>query len=442
MRKVLTMLAALAVPLLALTVVVPATSAGAASSKLWVSSTGTLATAPGKSCAKPGYRTIQSAIAVAGNHGATIEVCTGTYTEQLTITNSVSLVASGGPVTVVLPATPADATTTCDLAVNSAYSTTDQDGISICGPVTVGLTGITVQADWPAAPNCEPSLNGIEVGGGADLSATNVAVTGAGADPINGCQQGIGINIGTTGLSPASAGVGVATLKTVTVSGYQKNGITVDGAGSSATITGATITGAGATTQIAQNGIQISDGALGVIKSSTISGNVCNYPGACGPDSLTESQAIGVLFYGAASGSSLSNSTLQGNDAGTYYISESPTEPHASEVVINKNTFTNNRYEGVDLDQGIATVTNNTINGTGNAGIQTLQYHGQSYAPASTASRDTISGQGIGVQVLSDNAAGDFPGTFTISNSSFVSGNTVGSEDNSSNFTIGGRGNR
>ena len=54
---------------------------------------------------------------------------------------------------------------------------------------------------------------------------------------------------------------------------------------------------------------------------------------------------------------------------------------------------------------------NKVLTGPANVGIQVLQYNGQAYAPASTASNDTISGQGIGVQVYSDVAVGDFPGT-------------------------------
>jgi hypothetical protein len=436
MRKVVVSLTALLGFVLVGLVTVPVAGA-APHNKLWVSNSAPLAAAPGSSCAHPGYSTIQSAIDAAGNFGATIEVCAGTYTEQLTITNAVSLKASGGVATVQLPSTPANATTSCDLAVNTRYNTTNQDEISICGPIAVSLTGLSVQANWPAAPNCAPSFNAVQVGGGANLRAQNVTVTGAGANPINGCQQGIGLQIGTTGLTPPEAGVGTATLKGVAVSGYQKNGITVDGAGSSASITGATITGAGPTTQIAQNGIQISDGATGVIKSSTITGNECDHP-SCGPDSLTSSQSTGVLFYGAASGSSVVSSTVNGNDNGIYYFSQSPTEPSSPEVLVSKNTFTSNRYEGVVLDQGIASVNNNKVNGTGNVGIQVLQYNGQTYAPASTASHVTITGQGIGVQVLSDNAAGDVPGTFTISHSAFLTGNSISSQDNSTTYTIHG----
>jgi hypothetical protein len=45
----------------------------------------------------------------------------------------------------------------------------------------------------------------------------------------------------------------------------------------------------------------------------------------------------------------------------------------------------------------------------------------------------------VGVEVLSDNApSGDFPGTFLISKSMFLTGNTVATSNNSSNFIIGG----
>ena len=435
MRKVLAILAAL-VGFVGIGLVAVPGAGAAMHTRLWVSNSAPLAAAPGTSCAHPGYSTIQSAINAAGNFGATVEVCSGTYTEQLTISNSVALVASGGAATVKLPSTPANSTTSCDTAVNTRYSTTNQDEISICGPIAVGLSGLTVQALFPGAPNCAPSFNGINIGGGAKLSATGVTVDGAGAVPINGCQQGIGIQVGTTGLTPASAGVGIATLKGVTVSGYQKNGITVDGAGSSASITKTTVTGAGPTTQIAQNGIQVSSGAQATIKSSTITGNECNNA-SCGPDSLTSSQSTGVLFFGAAAGSSLSSSKLSGNDIGVYYISQAATEPASSEVLITKDTFTGNRFEGIALDQGVASVTSDTVNGSGNVGIQVLQYSGQAYADASTASHVKISSQGVGVQVHSDNAAtGDFPGVFAIDHSKFLTGNTIGIQNNSANYTI------
>ena len=78
------------------------------------------------------------------------------------------------------------------------------------------------------------------------------------------------------------------------MSGYQKGGVVVDGAGSSATIGNAVVTGIGATTQLAQNGIQVGDGAGAQIFDSRVSGNECNEASACGPDSLTQAQAAGI----------------------------------------------------------------------------------------------------------------------------------------------------
>jgi hypothetical protein len=430
MRRSIGILAALAAIVLGSLVMIPAGISGAASGSLWVANGAPLGA--DTSCSSPGYSTIQSAIDHATTN-QTIEVCAGTYTEQLTITKGVSLVAVGAA-TVALPAAPADATTACDTAIDG--SAPGQDEISICGTGTVKITGLTVQALWPAN-TCNDNLYGILVAGGARLDATNVDVDGAGASPINGCQGGVGIEVGVSGLTPAETGTAV--LSHVTVSNYQKNGITVDGTGSAATISNAFVTGAGATPVIAQNGIQISDGAVGVIKSSTITGDECDYPdGVCGPDSLSNAQSTSVLFYGAGAGSSLSKSSVSDSDIGAYYVSGAASEPTSAEVTIKSNIFNDNRYEGVVLDAGVANVTGNTIDGTGNVGIQVLQYAGQPYAPASTASKDTITGQGVGVQVLSDNQAGDLPGNFTISHSTFRTGNTVAEEDNSTNYTLGG----
>ena len=81
--------------------------------------------------------------------------------------------------------------------------------------------------------------------GGATLRAKQVTLLGAGASPINGCQGGVGIQVGMAWTTPVE--VGHATLNDDAVSEYQKNGITVDGAGSSAKIVRATVVGAGET---------------------------------------------------------------------------------------------------------------------------------------------------------------------------------------------------
>src|SRR5665213_1467048 len=193
MRSRRTLLAAVAV---AGAMALPATVAGAASSsKLWVNSSAVPVGGTGTSCAHPGYQSVQAAINNAGNFGATVEVCTGTYVEQLTITNSVKLVSSGGAVIVKLPAAPANNATSCDVALSSP----GQDEISICGAGNVSITNITVSAYWPAL-TCYDNMNGVFVGQGSNLTASGLTVTGAGVpigDPDVGGQGGEGIRVGT-----------------------------------------------------------------------------------------------------------------------------------------------------------------------------------------------------------------------------------------------------
>src|SRR5215472_6620025 len=90
-------------------VTVPVPAARAVGGPLWVSSAPTVA-GNGTSCNSPGFNAIQAAI-VAAPSGATIEVCAGTYVEQLTIEKSLTILGTGGSVTIQLPATPAHSVT-------------------------------------------------------------------------------------------------------------------------------------------------------------------------------------------------------------------------------------------------------------------------------------------------------------------------------------------
>ncbi|MGP0100120.1 MAG: right-handed parallel beta-helix repeat-containing protein [Solirubrobacteraceae bacterium] len=418
-------------------------AAGASAATLWVSNSAAVSS-PGNSCTHPGYKTIQSALAASG---ATVEVCTGTYTEQLTITKTVKLVAVNGAGTakVVLPGSPVVSTTPCDEASLKGLkklevkegnpesdAQPDEDAVSICTGGTVTVTGLTFEPKWPGN-TCDDSLYGILVGGGATLKATNVTVDGGGAYPINGCQGGVSIQAGMAWASPVEPGH--VTLSEDTVTEYQKNGITTDGAGSSAKISHTTVVGAGATPETAQNGIQVSNGARATISSSSISGNECDNSG-CGSDAFEKYQATGVLFYGAASGSKVTGTALKENDIGVYLDSESPTQPTSPELTIEKDVFSGNRYEGVALDKGDASLKNDTITGPGNIGIDLFQYEQQPYAPTSSASHDEIDGMSeAAVKVESDKAPGDHAGSFTLSGST-LSGNAQAVVDESTTFNV------
>jgi hypothetical protein len=402
--------------------------ASASFGTLWVGKAA--AVAGGSSCAKPGYNTIQAAVNAASS-GASINVCAGTYTEQVEITKSVGVFGSGSP-TIALPATPANSATSCDTAF-SVGTQAAQDGVSICGNVLVTLQGINVSAAWPAG-TCYDSLYGVLVGGGATLNFVNSTVTAAGAVPLNGCQGGVGIEGGDSEATP----VQVAHVNVVnsSVSGYQKNGITVDGKGSTLSVSGSTVTGIGPTPEIAQNGIQVSDGASGQVIGSTVTGDECNYPGVCGPNGLTQYGGTGVLFYLASPGSSVVSSTVSTSDAGIYYT------PYAGSgnqllggLLIQSDSLINDRYQGIQVEEGAVAINGSLISG-GNVGIQLVQKIGQVTGMQVTATANTIKGETVAAaQVLSDQAPGDLAGTFTLSLNNFL-GDAAGVLNNSKNLKV------
>ena len=397
--------------------VLPAAAFASSPSSLWVNATGAVAPSAttGTSCANPGFTTIQAALDAAPAN-ATVHVCSGTYAEQLSIISPVSIVSAGSSITVELPAVPAVTTSACTPAIGDPVAQY-QDEITICTTGTVGIKGITVQALWPT-DTCNDGLYGIFVGGGATLNMKDSEMDGAGAFPLNGCQGGVGIQVGRN----LTTQVGHASLNNVKVINYQKGGITVDGPGSTAKIIGSTVTGAGPS-PIAQNGIQISRGAKGTIKSTTVSGNECNYDApTCGPDGLTAAQSAGVLLYGAASGSSVTNSSIDNNDLGVY---AGAVTPNASTVSITHDVFGTialpaNRYEAIQVDGATATVSHDSVRG-GNVGLQLLQYGGQPFGSVAVARDDTFNGLSVAAaQIDSDEAGavgGDLSGSLSITKS-------------------------
>jgi hypothetical protein len=388
-----------------------------AGAKVYVAPVGT--TGAGKNCDTAPYSSVQTAIDEAPE-SATIEICPGTYSEQLTIEKAVKLYGSSAssPATIALPPAPEVSTSSCEAGEENF------DEVVICTPATVTIKGLTIEAKQETG-SCAGGLNGILVLGGGTLDATKDTVVGATNVPLNGCQRGLGILVGDSDSEP-----GTAVLKSVNVSGYQKNGITAVGHGTTLTVTGSTVTGAGPTPEIAQNGIQISFGAVGTVKKTVVSGNECDVA-SCG---LEGEQATGVLFYGEKAGSSLQTSTVSSNDDGVYNHWESNSVPTAPEVTVSKDTLTDNRYEGVALDTGDALIDNDTINGTGEFGIQLYLYDGQKYAPDSSANHDTIEGQAVAVDVTPEGSQVK-KGEFLISNSA-ISGNGTEVIDPSPTFLV------
>jgi hypothetical protein len=322
-----------------------AASASATSSpRYWVATTAST-TAADTGCNTAAYSTIQSAVTAAQayetSHASavpTVELCPGTYSEQVTITKNLTLTranvpASRGPVVIELPAsvgsdqTTGLSTTNCQAKDAAANTSAPQSVIEVCGAraggantngrVSVDISRVTVQGNWPNSV-CYDSLYGVLIEGGATVSLSDSVVDQIGAYPLNGCQGGVAVEAG----SGPTGQVGHAILTSDSIESYQKNGITVDGPGSSARISGVTVTGDGPTGQIAQNGIQVSFGATAVVTGSVITGN--NYTSTVGDTTSTGILVVGgggsVCGLGKVSPlvkrANFSHNTLLNNDVG------------------------------------------------------------------------------------------------------------------------------
>ncbi len=312
------------------------------------------------------FTTIQAAVNAANPAGGdTILINPATYTEQVTISKSLTLQGNGAGAIIQAPAV-----LTSDLGQTAL--------VEIGGSATVNLTALTLEGPGPSA--------GIYVVGGATANVTGTTIDKMRNNPLDGVQTGRGILVGSTSQSQ----VGHATITGCTITEYQKGGIVTGGNGTTVTISGNTITGVGPTPLIAQNGIQISPGTTtAVVSNNTVSGN--QFTGmTSGPDPTTDVQSAGILNF--IDSSSITGNTVFGNDLGIFSTNSGTTSTGST---ISGNIMQSNRFEGIVLGEGTATVSNNTITGN-NIGVAVLASSGETTNAVGTLVSNNITNNGNG----------------------------------------------
>jgi parallel beta-helix repeat protein len=343
-------------------------------------------------------KTVQHAVDVACA-GDTVQVGAGTFAEQVHIPKDLTVVGAGaGSTSIQAPA-----------SLPAAGDIVQIDGPS----VAVDMSALTVAGPGPSG--CGSINAGIHVMSGASADLHDLSVSDIRDQPLSGCQNGRAIRVGDPG-SPATA-----VVRTSTIVNYQKNGLDVRDPASSLNAHDNTITGPGATTLIASNGVVVI-GAQAAIVHNTISGNECNNV-TCGPDPINDTQSTGVLLFPAGAGSTVSGNAISANDIGVYNTGTS---------TITGNQLTNNRFEGIVLDDGSATVSLNTVQG-GNIGVAALSFGGNSGNSAGTLSCNHITlATQAGIELIDDNTAdGVVPVVGGTSNS--IKGNVAGFVNTTSN---------
>ncbi|MGB9472599.1 MAG: hypothetical protein WBQ59_24855, partial [Candidatus Acidiferrum sp.] len=170
----------------------------------------------------PQFTTIQAAVSSAPA-GSTVEVCPGTYPEQITITKKLTLIGE--------PSGTNDAAVVVAPVGGVVQNATDIFGnpvaaqIFVENAVGVTISHLTVDGSANGLSGCSLDLQGIYYQNSTGTITYN-AVRNQILDPADqGCPVGLAINVESTLGTPA------VTISNNAVRNYQKNGITAAGLG-------------------------------------------------------------------------------------------------------------------------------------------------------------------------------------------------------------------
>jgi hypothetical protein len=220
--------------------------------------------------------------------------------------------------------------------------------VEVSGAQNVTLRHFTITGPGGV---CGDSIRyGVFVRDGGSALITDNHITEIRDTPACGSQNGIGVSVGRTLTDGPTTGS--ATVVHNLIDNYQKGGVLVDHAGSSAEVAYNEIRGVGPTLAIAQNGIQASRGASASIHHNEVSSN--NY-------APTDTDSTGILIYSETSGNvSVDHNNTFLNDDGIYLYSG------VVNALISHNSSTNNEVTGITADDASATNTISYNKATGN----------------------------------------------------------------------------
>lgn len=325
-------------------IVLPGPAGAAPSHTLYVGHS-PIITGNNKSCSTPGYTSVQTAV-TAANNGDTVYLCGGQFAEQVFVNKSIILTGDAGS-----GLTATGTTFSSNASDYPAVFTTSNLHLPQALLVTTGnnvtVNGLKISGPLPGNGGCAEDEYGVlALDGSINLKNDLVANIQDVNSGLNGCQFGVGVQIGRTYwhtttwayATPNPDFTASANISGTTVTGYAKNGITVDGNGSSADIDSSIVVGGGNGQVAAQNGIQISRGATGSVTNSTVSDNAYNGSG--------DATAAGILIYGG-DGDPLStnvvvdNNKLVGNDEAINFANYS-TDGNGPATSATKDVASNN----------------------------------------------------------------------------------------------------
>ncbi len=319
----------------------------------------------------PQFLTIGAAVTSAPV-GSIVDVCPGTYPEQVIIAKSLTLIGiqSGtNDAAVIVPPAGGLVTNGSDI-----FGAPVAPQIFVQGANAVTISHITVDATGNNLAGCgAPTLEGIYFQNSSGKIIDNVARNQYQTDfaSFGGCQNGLAINV--EGLSNS----GLVSVTNNSVRAYQKNGITATGAGTGpgslgpdVTISNNYIVGLAATAMnwpggAAENGIQFGFGATGTVSGNTVNDNIW------WNDTSTDSgdAASGILIY-ASNGITVSGNNVGSAQFGIVAVTDNPAYGSADNTLIQLNRVSGTQiFDAIDVCSNSNTVKSNTIYGSAEAGV-------------------------------------------------------------------------
>src|SRR5439155_19991224 len=221
---------------------------------------------PGTSCENPGYQKIQDAVNAAAA-GDRINVCPGTYSEQVTIAQDNIQLRAVRRWDAVIKAP----------LIMVPYSVNNPKFVivRIAGAHNVTILAFTITGPGPGY--CGSLHYGVRVDhdGSANILGNHITDIRdqETAGELSGCQNGMGVVVGGH-FNDLVFSTGSARIEGNLVENYQKNGVVVGGSGSNAVITSNRVFGFGPTASLAQNGIEVLQDATAEVKHNFSSGHI------------------------------------------------------------------------------------------------------------------------------------------------------------------------
>lgn len=369
------------------------------------------------------FATIQLAVNAVPS-GSTIKVCPGTYPEQVTITKNLTLIGNGPTASVVtVPASGLVTNGVTDIFGNPVAAQILVQG------ATVTISHMAVDGANDQVFTCAVDPIGIYYQNAAGTITDNAVRNVLMPPGYQGCQGGLAINVEATSGSP------VVKITNNSVRNYDKNGITASGfenpGGPNVTVSGNTVIGLGATTVIAQNGIQIGYGASGTVQNNYVADDIYTNPPDCASNGGCWGSS-GILIW-ASHGIAISGNTVESTQYGIVPVSWSPDGSDSDQTLITSNHIGGTQlFDAIDVCSNNNGIEKNVIYGSSQDAI-----HLDDSCTPSLSYTTSGSGNNVTGNTINEGCAGVLQGPLTASNSIPLSGVNTNTLMNVNNLVWG-----